>query len=157
MASRETYRDAAETCLGTVQRDILARRSTIEPHKEASDSASVQPSGPDDTIQIHVCHSATREVEVLHDRLLRLFDDHSDIQPADVLVLTPDLDAYAPVMEAVFGAAEKIAFNIGRQRARVGTAINAFLDLLALAGSRFTGSQLARAVAGGVRTRKFRP
>ena len=141
-ASRETYGDAAGTCLGAVQRDILARRSTTEPRDKASDAASVQPSGPDDTIQIHVCHSATREVEVLHDRLLRLFDDHSDIQPADVLVLTPDLDAYAPVMEAVFGAAEKIAFNIGRQRARVGTAINAFLDLLALAGSRFTGSQL---------------
>ena len=141
-ASRETYGDAAETCLGTVQRDILARRLTTETHDEASDAASAQRSGPDDTIQIHVCHSATREVEVLHDRLLGLFDDHPDIQPADVLVLTPDLDAYAPVIEAVFSAADAIQFNIGRQRARVGTAVNAFLDLLRLAGSRYTASQL---------------
>ena len=127
-ADRETYGDAAETRLGAVQRDVVEQSST------GAHSAAPQV-GPDDTIQVHVCHSATREVEVLHDRLLGLFDHHPDIQPADVLVLMPDLDAYAPVVEAVFGAAETIPFNIGRQRARVGTAINAFLDLLALAGS----------------------
>ena len=141
-SSRETYGDAPDTCLGVVQQDILARRSTTETHKETPDSASKPQSGPDDTIQIHICHSATREVEVLHDRLLDLFDAHPDIQPADVLVLTPGLDTYAPVIEAVFGAADTIQFNIGRQRARVGTAINAFLDVLALAGSRFTASQM---------------
>ncbi len=135
IAERETYGDATETCLGTVQRDIVEGFST--------GACNAAPRvGPDDTIQVHVCHSATREVEVLHDRLLGLFDDHPDIQPADVLVLTPSLDAYAPVIEAVFGAANRVPFNIGRQRARVGTAINAFLDLLALAGSRYTASQV---------------
>ena len=134
-AERETYGDAADTCLGAVQRDIVGRPSTGE-------HGPTPQVGPDDTLQIHVCHSATREVEVLHDRLLGLLDDHPDIQPADVLVLTPNLDAYAPVIEAVFGAANRIPFNIGRQRARVGTAISAFLDLLALAGSRYTASQM---------------
>ncbi|MDE0452794.1 MAG: exodeoxyribonuclease V subunit gamma [Gammaproteobacteria bacterium] len=132
---RETYGDANDTRLGSVQRDIVRRIST------GADSAAAHV-GPDDTIQVHACHSATRELEVLHDRLLGLFDRHPDIQPADVLVLTPDLDAYAPVVEAVFGAADTIPFNIGRQRARIGTAINAFLDLLALAGSRYTASQM---------------
>ena len=134
-AERETYGDAADTCLGAVQRYIVGRPSTGE-HGAAPQV------GPDDTLQIHVCHSATREVEVLHDRLLGLFDDHPNIQPADVLVLTPNLDTYAPVIEAVFGAANRIPFNIGRQRARIGTAISAFLDLLALAGSRYTASQM---------------
>ena len=134
-ADRETYGDAAETRLGSVQQDIVRCIST------GADSAAPHV-GPDDTIQVHVCHSATRELEILHDRLLGLFDRYPDIQPADVLVLTPDLDAYAPVAEAVFGAADTIPFNIGRQRARVGTAINAFLDLLALAGSRYTASQM---------------
>ena len=134
-ADRETYGAAAETRLGALQKDV------VEPSATGAHSAAPQV-GPDDSIQVHVCHSATREVEVLHDRLLGLFDQYPDIQPADVLVLTPDLDAYAPVVEAVFGASDKIPFNIGRQRARVGTAINAFLDLLALAGSRYTASQL---------------
>ena len=137
-SGRETHDAAAGTCLGAVRRDILTGSSSPSPQGASSESSN----GPDDSIQIHVCHSATREVEVLHDRLLSLFDAHPDIQPADVLVLTPELDAYAPIMEAVFGAAEAIPFNIGRQRARVGTAINAFLDLLALAGSRYTASQM---------------
>lgn len=135
---RQSHGGAPETCLGEVQRDILEGRSATA----APDSESAARIGRDDTIQIHVCHSPTREVEVLHDRLLGLFHDHPNIQPADVLVLSPELDAYAPVIEAVFGAAEEIPFNIGRQRGRVGTAINAFLDLLALAGSRYTASEL---------------
>lgn len=134
-ADRETYGETAETRLGAVQRDVLGHSST-------GADGETPPVRPDDTIQVHVCHSSTREVEVLHDRLLSLLDYHPDIQPADVLILTPDLDAYAPVVEAVFGASDKIPFNIGRQRARVGTAINAFLDLLALAGSRYTASQM---------------
>ena len=137
---RQTHGAVSGTCLGEVHRDILSGRSATEAHTATADSAPRI--GQDETLQIHVCHSRTREVEVLHDRLLGLFDDHPDIQPADVLVLTPDLDAYAPVIEAVFGAADTIQFNIGRQRARVGTAVNAFLDLLALAGSRYTASEL---------------
>ena len=133
-AATETYADSGETNLGAVQRDILERA--------APGTLGSAPDQADDTIQIHVCHSATREVEVLHDRLLGIFDRHPDIQPADVLVLAPDLDAYAPAVEAVFGAAGTIPFNIGRQRARVGTAISALLDLLALVGSRYAASQV---------------
>ena len=153
-AGRQTHGAVAETCLGEVHRDVLSGRSATEARTAMADSASAPRIGQDETLQIHVCHSATREVEVLHDRLLGLFDDHPDIQPADVLVLTPDLDAYAPVVEAVFGAADTIQFNIGRQRARVGTAINAFLDLLALAGSRYTASELLAPLrAASVRNR----
>ena len=141
-AGRQTHDAVVGTCLGEVHSDILSGRSATAALTATADSASAARTGQDETVQVHVCHSATREVEVLHDRLLRLFDDHPDIKPADVLVLTPDLDAYAPVVEAVFGAAGTIQFNIGRQRPRVGTAINAFLDLLALAGSRYTASEL---------------
>ena len=141
-AGRQNHCAVSETCLGEVHRDILSGGLATEALTATADSASATRIRRDETLQIHVCHSATREVEVLHDRLLGLFDTHPDIQPADVLVLTPDLDAYAPVVEAVFGAADTIPFNIGRQRARVGTAISAFLDLLALAGSRYTASEL---------------
>ena len=88
---------APSSCLGIVQRDLLG-----------DGQAATQASAADDSIQIHVCHSPTREVEVLHDRLLGVFDDHADIQPADVMVLTPDLDTYAPIIKAVFGAMGRI-------------------------------------------------
>ena len=121
-----------DTCLGAVQADILGHAIATEPPGRHT--------GPDDSVQVHVCHSPTREVEVLHDRLLGLFDAHQDIQPADVLVLTPDLDTYAPVFEAVFGAAGRIRFQVGRQRFKEGAALTAFLDLLDLPGSRYAAN-----------------
>ena len=77
---------------------------------------------------------------MLHDRLLGVFDHYPDIQPADVLVLTPDLDTYAPIIAAVFGAADRIRFQIGRRRFNEGAALTAFLDLLELPGSRYTAN-----------------
>ena len=117
------------TPLGAVQRDILDLRLASE--------AAVDAVAPDDSIQIHVCHSAMREAEVLHDRLLGLFDADPDIQPADVLVLTPNIVDYAPAIEAVFSAAAVIPFNIARPRASATRAVQAFLDLLALPDSRY--------------------
>ena len=127
----ETYREPCqETRLAAVQRDILDLR-------EAADSRGEAVLPMDDSLQIHVCHSAMREAEVLHDQLLGLFDAHADIQPADVLVLAPALNDYAPAIEAVFRAADKIPFNIGRMRRRDNAAVQAFLDLLALPGGRY--------------------
>ena len=131
----EVYRAPDEdTRLGQVQTDILDLRLGAD----AADRGTPK----DDSIQVHVCHSATREAEVLHDRLLGLFDAHDDIQPADVLVLTPDMDEYAPAIEAVFDAYGAIPFNIGRLRRRDSAAVRAFLDLLALPGSRYAVSQV---------------
>ena len=120
-----------DTCLGAAQASILGHTLATAPAHQTV---------PDESVQVHVCHSPTREVEVLHDRLLGLFDSHPDIQPADVLVLTPDLDTYAPVFEAVFGAADRIRFQVGRQRFKEGAALTAFLDLLDLPGSRYTAN-----------------
>ena len=127
-------RPPGDTCLAAAQADIHGGAS--RPASSASSAALV----PDDSIQIHVCHSPAREVEVLHDRLLGVFDAHPDIQPADVLVLTPDLDTYAPMIAAVFGAAGRIRFQIGRRRFSEGAAVTAFLDLLDLPGSRYTAN-----------------
>ncbi|MDE2691538.1 MAG: exodeoxyribonuclease V subunit gamma [Acidobacteriota bacterium] len=136
---------ARPTCLASVQRRIL------EDDPEAPVATGAR-TGSDDSIQIHVCHSPTREVEVLHDRLLGLFDTYSDIQPADVLVLTPDLDTYAPLVEAVFGSAGRVGVSIGRRRLKEGAALAAFLDLLELPGSRYAANDvLAPLLAESVR------
>ncbi|MBN4659359.1 exodeoxyribonuclease V subunit gamma, partial [Escherichia coli] len=43
--------------------------------------------GPADrSIEVHVCHSRMRELEVLHDRLLGLFAQDPSLAPGDVLV-----------------------------------------------------------------------
>ncbi|OXH82109.1 hypothetical protein CA830_38575, partial [Burkholderia multivorans] len=56
-------------------------------------------------IEVHVCHSLARQLEVLHDRLLGWFDADPSLQPSDVLVAVADLAAAGPLIDAVFGTA----------------------------------------------------
>lgn len=53
-------------------------------------------------IQIHANSSIRREVEVLYNKLSAVFEQ-GNYSPADVLVIVPDLPAYAPHIRAVFG------------------------------------------------------
>ncbi|GAP35232.1 exodeoxyribonuclease V subunit gamma [Piscinibacter sakaiensis] len=97
---------------------------------------------PDDaSLSLQVCHSLTRELEVLHDRLLDLFAEPAApgrpaLQPHEVLVVVPDLAAAAPLIDAVFGTAppaRQIPFAItGRPRRAVNRCARALHDLLAL-------------------------
>ena len=86
------YEDpGVDTMLHTLQSGIL----------HLSEEAAPAP-GPDGSVQIHACHSRMREVEVVRDRLLAMFDVDRTLLPSDILVLAPDIDAYAPYCEAVF-------------------------------------------------------
>ncbi len=88
--AREDERFAAPpaTLLGRLQGDML-------------DLAASRDVTPDASIQVHACHGALREAEVLHDRLLALFETLPGLAPADLLILTPDVETYAPAIEAV--------------------------------------------------------
>ena len=135
------------TRLAALQRDILELR----PAREAMERETAGRE-PEDSIQIHVCHSAVREAEALHDRLLGLFDSHPDLEPAHVLVLAPDLARYGSAIAAVFGAAGRIPFDIARVRASDSRATGALLDLLALVRSRYP----AEAMLAPLRTEAVR-
>lgn len=59
---------------------------------------------PDDhSITLVTTHALQREVEVLHDTLLSWFESHATLQPRDVMVMVPDMEAFAPHIHAVFG------------------------------------------------------
>jgi exodeoxyribonuclease V gamma subunit len=103
-------------------------------------------SSADRSLQMHVCHAPMREVEVLHDQLHWLFEHHPDLTPADVVVMTPDIDAYAPCIEAVFGGAQgprRIPFTVADRSLRAESPlVEAFLGLLDLRGSRYEADRL---------------
>lgn len=99
----------------------------------------------DRSIQLHNCHSPLRELEVLHDQLLAMFDADRSLEPRDVLVSVPDITAYAPFIDAVFGAPEsestKFPYSIADRDARSQNRVaDAFLRLLDLVGSRYAAS-----------------
>ena len=100
---------------------------------------------PDDrSLEVHVCHSLTRELEVLQDQLLALFAGPNPPKPPEILVVTPDLEDAAPLIDAVFGTApagRTIPYAItGQPQHRVNPIARALRDLIALSASRHPAS-----------------
>lgn len=56
----------------------------------------------DQSLRFHIAHSAQREVEVLHDQLLAHFNADPSLKPRDIIVMVPDINSYAPHIQAVF-------------------------------------------------------
>ncbi|QGM80055.1 exodeoxyribonuclease V subunit gamma [Otariodibacter oris] len=108
----------------------------------------------DRSIQIHSCHSKMREVEVLHNRLLQIFEENPDLSPTDIVVMSPDIDSYAPYITAVFSQykfdSKKnlpdprfIPFSISDQKiSNVNPIIESFLNLLAIKDRKFTAEEI---------------
>lgn len=62
--------------------------------------------GPADrSVQVHACHGRSRQVEVLREVVVGLLADDPTLEPRDVIVMCPDVETFAPLVEAVFGAA----------------------------------------------------
>lgn len=57
----------------------------------------------DDSVQVHACHGPARQVEVLRECLLGLFAADPTLEPRDVLIMCPEVEAYAPLVLAAFG------------------------------------------------------
>ncbi len=90
-----------------LQDDIFQLR-TVQESRERWKPAD---DGQDATLRFHVVHSPQRELEVLHDCLLDAFERDATLQPRDVIIMVPDIQHYAPHIEAVFG-------HLGREDAR---------------------------------------
>ncbi len=120
--------------LGQLQYDIFALNNP----DEALEKQNIRLE--DDSIQVHACHSAMREIEVLHDQLLALFERYPDLSPTDIVVMTPDMTLYTPWIDAVFGCAEagqRIPYGIANDAAAPSQILTAFESLLDLPQSRF--------------------
>ena len=59
----------------------------------------------DGSIRVISGHSPLREVQRLHDQLLYWFNENPELKPRDVVVMVPDIDQYAPYIDAVFASA----------------------------------------------------
>ncbi|MBY0345769.1 MAG: exodeoxyribonuclease V subunit gamma, partial [Neisseriaceae bacterium] len=95
----------------------------------------------DGSIEIHRAHTPERELHILKNRLLALFNDNPKLNPADVAVLMPNLNDYAPLIDSVFGKtndAANLPYSVA-DRANLSTSplLVALMRLLDLVNSRF--------------------
>ncbi|CAB3752488.1 exodeoxyribonuclease V subunit gamma [Paraburkholderia humisilvae] len=122
-------------------RDLRPRKETRELWPDVDPHA-------DHSIRFHIAHSAQREVEILHDQLLAAFADDPTLRPRDVIVMVPDIEAYAPHIQAVFGLLDAndpryIPFSVADRGQRdFDPLLGAVETLLALPQSRVTVSDV---------------
>lgn len=121
--------------LAAVQNDILDLR-------DGSPQPAEELAGADHSVMVHSCHSPMRELEVLHDQLLAMFEGQPELEPKDIIVMTPDIESYSPLIGAVFGSRKVVngralPFSIAdRVIRKEGELFGTLLSVLALVGSR---------------------
>ncbi|MGB9082006.1 MAG: exodeoxyribonuclease V subunit gamma, partial [Desulfuromonadaceae bacterium] len=134
--ARQNGKTTSPSLLSAIQNDIL----TLD-DRPASGAKGVV-SADDSSLQIHSCHGTLREMEILYDNLLRLFDDLPDLEPRHVIVMIPDIETYAPYISSVFGnrstGRPPLPYTIAdRSIRRESFFVEAFLKVLDTASGRF--------------------
>ena len=93
-------------------------------------------------ISIHSCHNNRREVEVLKDQILYFLDSHPEAKASDILVMVPDAEEYAGILETVFKEEEPVLPVSQLSRKEYQSAEQTISELLALLGSKFKASSV---------------
>jgi exodeoxyribonuclease V gamma subunit len=136
----EFFDSGEGSLLAAIQSDILNLR-------QRGNTGHLPSLATDDSLKVHSCHSPLREIEVLQDALLAFFHENPLVHPSDVLVMIPDIERYAPFIQAVFSIPSDdsrwLPFTIAdRGILHESGLIDTFFKLLDLAGSRFGASEV---------------
>ena len=140
---------------------VLARiQDDVRNSRDPAHSATTLPA--DSSVAIHACHGHVRQVEVLREALLHLFNDDPTLQARDVIVLCPDVDAFAPLIAAAFGPTNaphpghRLRVRLAdRGPARTNPLLQILQTLLALADGRVTASEVLDLIAVDPVARRF--
>lgn len=132
------------TVLTTLQADIT---DLLDPDSRTRAGQSPAMPVDDRSVEVHVCHSPMREMQVLRDVILDAFARDPELRPHDVFVLAPDIAKYAPYIEAVFGVEHAgeptLPFTIADRSARSEQPIvDAAFRILEAVGGRATASEI---------------
>jgi len=135
-----------DNLLHNIQADILDLQDSSKALTlTAKDRVVIDAS--DQSLSLHLSHSIMREVEVLHDNLLTMLSEDAQLTPKDIIIMVPNIDQYAPYVQAVFAnqalhtgsSSRYIPFTISDVSAQQENPILvSFLQLLNLNKSRYT-------------------
>lgn len=143
----DVFQDYGQTSKRSLLQHVQQSILELEPVPEQPATLAL----PDDSLVFHIAHSPQREVEILHDQLLARFNAAEQsgdrLHPREVIVMVPDINQYAPHIQAVFGQVQNddpryIPFSLADQQQRGENPLLLGLEiLLNLPDSRFTVSE----------------
>jgi exodeoxyribonuclease V gamma subunit len=164
---------APDTLLGRIQQDV--REDGAAPGEPLPGSRDERPllAADDRSLEIHSCHGRARQVEVMRDAILHVLAEDPTLEPRDVIVMCPDIEMFAPLVQATFGAGEVASQDSGapaadasavdlrvrladRSLRQTNPVLGVVAQLLELAEQRVTASQLLDLADRGPVRRRFR-
>lgn len=131
-----------ETLLGRIQRDVVGNAMPAAALDPGCALPVVDPAS-DRSLQVHACHGAARQVQVMRDAILQAFDDDPTLEPRDVVIMCPDVETFAPYIKAVFDQIPDLRVRLAdRSTATTNPLVAATVGMLDLAVSRCSGSEI---------------
>ena len=151
----ESHDPGTGCLLHALQSDVLNMR--VRGSHAGADEEPLALRADDDSLRVHSAHGMLREMEILRDQLLARFEKDSTLSPSDVLVLLPDVDAYAPYVHAAFAPVQRILRTVTADRSPGDSMPLAatFLSLFELAGSRYLASDVVQLLEDDALAQKF--
>jgi exodeoxyribonuclease V gamma subunit len=126
-----------DTQLARLQADVRADRPP-----------SRDPRPADGSVHVHACHGRSRQVEVLRDAILHALADDPTLEPRDLIVMCPDIETFAPLIQATFGVpleedGPDLRVRLAdRSLRQTNPVLGVVAELLELASGRVSASQV---------------
>jgi exodeoxyribonuclease V gamma subunit len=156
----EPQPEEPKTILAHLQHDIEHNR----PPTQDDHLTTAVTDGTDRSVQIHVVHGARRQAEVARDAILHALAADPTLEPRDIVIMTPDLTTFAPLLEAAFpgeearhnGGLPDLRLRIAdRSPAAVNPLVRFAATVLDLAGGRLPASAVRELVTRPVVQHRF--
>jgi exodeoxyribonuclease V gamma subunit len=159
----------APTLLERLQDDVRADRRPPGPPLAGEPDRRPALDPGDGSLVVHACHGRTRQVEVLRDAILHALARDETLEPRDVIVMCPDIESFAPLIQATFGAGEAAAEDAAdgrraidlrvrladRSLTQTNPVLGVVSTLMELVGQRITASQVLDLADRGPVRRRF--
>lgn len=142
----------AQTRLGRLQESLRQLITEPDPPLHTTNARA------DASLRIHFCHTRLRELESVRDAILGRMIDDPELAPRDIVIMAPDVDAYARLLPAVFGDAAFatwLPYQCADRTASTHPVLARMERLLALDRYRFTVEDVLDLLAVPATARRF--
>ncbi len=145
-----------DTLLGRLQDELAHDRAPTE---------QLPVRAEDDSIRVHAAHGPARQVEIVREAVLGLLENDPSLEPRDIVIMCPDVEAYAPLVAASFGMTDEAGGHpaarlrvklADRSLRQTNPLLGLLSQLLELAAGRVTATQLLDIAGAAPVRRKFR-
>ena len=152
--------------LQRLQADVRADRPAPGAPLPGQEDIRARLDESDRSVAVHDCHGRARQVEVVRDVVLHLLAADESLEARDIIVMCPDIETYAPLIHATFGAGDleeggpdsaDLRVRLADRSIRQTNPVLAVVaELLSLADSRLTAPQVLDLAGRDPVRRRFR-